>query len=174
MFTASLMGAALIITSAYLFGCSIAATYKNRVRYLEEFLLTLEIFKAEINFGVALLPEVFQSIAQRVHGPVGQLFMQSAAYLEKKEGLNATECWHKALQDRQDEMELAGGQMELLNKMGLIWGRGDKKDQLKQVTLMQELLRQALLEAKNEQGKNEKVWRYLGLLGGLTIVILLL
>ena len=164
----------MIIIAAYYFGCSMSAVYKNRVRYLEDLLISLEIFKTEINYGLSLLPDVFQSIAGKVRGPVGRLFVGSRAYLGRKEGLAAAECWRRTLQDRQGELELNAAQVELLEKMSLIWGRGDKHDQLKQATLMQELLRQALSEARGEREKNEKMWRYLGLLSGMTIVILLM
>ncbi|MEW5922028.1 MAG: stage III sporulation protein AB [Bacillota bacterium] len=172
--SAKILGAVLIIFAAYYFGCSMSAVYKNRVRRLEDLLVSLEIFKAEINYGLSLLPEVFHSIAGKVRGPVGGLFTRTGEYMKMKEGFSAGECWRNSLRDRQVEMELAKGQMELLEKMGLIWGRGDKNDQLKQATLMQELLRQALHEARGERDKNEKMWRYLGLLGGITVVILLL
>ena len=172
--TAKLLGATLIIFTAYCYGCSISAVYKNRVKRLEELLLSLEIFKAEINYGLSMLPEVFLSIGKRLHGPIGSLFGKSEEYMKLQAGFSAADCWQKSLRERQGELELDKDQMLLLHKMGLIWGKGDKSDQLRQVTFMQELLRQALQEAREAREKNEKMWRYLGLLGGFAIVILLL
>jgi stage III sporulation protein AB len=94
--------------------------------------------------------------------------------MQKKEGFSVEECWRRSLMDRQGAMVLTKEQLELVLKMGMIWGKGDKTDQLKQVSLLQELLRQALQTARAEREKNEKLWRYLGLLGGVTVVILLL
>ena len=169
-----LIGAILIIFTAYCYGCSISAVYKNRVKRLEELLLSLEIFKAEINYGLSMLPEVFRSIGNKLHSPIGSLFSRSEEYMMKKEGFSAEDCWHKSLAEIQEGLELNQDQFLLLKKMGLIWGKGDKSDQMRQVVLMQELLRQALQEAREDRVKNEKMWRYLGLLGGCTIVILLL
>ncbi len=169
-----LLGATLIVFTAYCYGCSIAAVYKNRVKRLEELLLSMEIFKAEINYGLSLLPEVFHSIAGKVRGPIGGLFTRTEKYMKLQTGLSAGDCWRKALQESEGDLELDKDQLALLKKMGPLWGKGDKHDQLKQVTLMQELLRQALQEAREERIKNEKMWRYLGLLGGCTVVILLL
>ena len=171
---AKLLGAILIVFTAYCYGCSISAVYKNRVKRLEELLLSLEIFKAEINYGLSLLPEVFRSIAGRVRGPIGVLFARTEKYMKLQDGFSAGDCWRKSLQDSEGELELDKDQLALLKKMGPVWGKGDKNDQLKQVALMQELIRQALQEAREERVKNEKMWRYLGLLGGCTIVILLL
>ena len=168
------MGAILIVFTAYCYGCSISAVYKNRVKRLEELLLSLEIFKAEINYGLSMLPEVFLSIGKKLHSPIGILFSRSEGYMKKQDGFSAADCWYKSLAEMQEELELDQDQLALLKKMGLIWGKGDKGGQLRQVALMQELLRQALQEAREERVKNEKMWRYLGLLGGCTIVILLL
>lgn len=164
----------MIVFAAYCLGSAKSNVYKNRVRRLEEVLLSLEIFKAEINYGLALLPEVFRSIGGKVKGPVGGLFNCSVAYMKEQAGYSAGECWVRSLQDRQGDLELSRDQLALLEKMGMIWGKGEKSDQLKQVVLMQEMLRQALQEARQDREKNEKMWRYLGLLGGFTIVILLL
>ncbi len=164
----------MIVFTAYCYGCSISSVYKNRVKRLEELLLSLEIFKAEINYGLSMLPEVFLSIGKKLHSPIGSLFRKSEIYMNKQEGFSAADCWLKSLTEMRKELELDEEQFTLLKKMGLIWGKGDKGDQLRQVALMQELLRQALKEAREEREKNEKMWRYLGLLGGCTIVILLL
>jgi stage III sporulation protein AB len=172
--SAKLLGAILIVSTAYCYGCSISAVYKNRVKRLEELLMSLEIFKAEINYGLSLLPEVFCSIAGKVRGPIGRLFTQTEKYMKLQEGYSARDCWQRSLQDTIGELELDQDQLVLLKKMGPIWGKGDKNDQLRQVALIQELIRQALQEAREAREKNEKMWRYLGLLGGCTIVILLL
>ena len=172
--TLKMLGAVLIITTTYYYGCSISAVYKKRVIRLEELLLSLEIFKTEINYGLSRLPDIFRFIAGKFPGPIGSLYNQTGEYMKLKQGFAAGECWHKSLRDSREEMDLNKDQIELLEKMALIWGRGSKNDQLKQTTLIQELLRQALLKARGEKEKNEKIWRYLGLLGGITIVIFLL
>ena len=64
--------------------------------------------------------------------------------------------------------------MDLLDRLGLIWGRSDKNGQQRQIALIQELLRQALGEAQVKHQKNEKICKYLGLLGGITLVLFLL
>ena len=62
----------------------------------------------------------------------------------------------------------------MLERLGSAWGQGDKEGQARQISLMQELLRQALDGARSEWQKNDKLWKYLGLIGGITIVLLLL
>jgi stage III sporulation protein AB len=78
------------------------------------------------------------------------------------------------LKKNYDALELSREGIEIMDRLGFVWGKGDKSGQLNQIVVIQELLRQALREAQNEYRRNDKMWKYLGLLGGLTMVIFLL
>ncbi len=168
------LGASLIIFAAYTYGYSISSLYRNRVSQLKELLLGLEMFLAEVNYGLTPLPQAFMHIGHKLKEPVGKLFSDAAALMQKSRGLSARECWKKALKNNSGALEFSRDGMELMDRLGLVWGKGDKSGQLRQIALIQELLRQALREAQNEYQKNDKMWKYLGLLGGLTLVIFLL
>ncbi|RJX28021.1 MAG: hypothetical protein C4554_03250 [Dethiobacter sp.] len=167
-------GASLIILAAYFFGHNISSMYRNRVCQLEELLLGLEMFLTEITYGLTPLPQAFINIGKKLKDPVGRLFSDTAWIMQKSRGLSARECWKKALKNNSGALEFFGGGLELLDRLGFIWGKGDKSGQLRQIALMQELLRQAHREAQQDYQKNEKMWKYLGLLGGLTLVIFLI
>lgn len=168
------LGASLIVFAAYIYGYNISSIYRKRVCHLEDLLLGLEMFLAEVNYGLTPLPQAFINIGHRLKEPVGNLFTDSAALMQKSKGLSARECWLKALKKNSATLELSREGMELADRLGHLWGKGDKNGQLKQIALIQELLRQALREAQKEYQKNDKLWKYLGLLGGLTLVIFLL
>lgn len=167
-------GAVLIILAAYLYGFNLASMYYNRVRLLEEFLMALEMFLTEVNFGLTPLPQAFISIAKNINRPVGSLFLDAARLMQQNRGLSACECWRAALRKNTRELDMPQKNMDLLDRLGSIWGRSDKSGQQRQVALIQELLRQALGEAQVEHQKNNKICKYLGLLGGITLVIFLL
>ena len=168
-----LAGAFLIIFASYACGHSISAIYRKRVLQLKELLLALEMFIAEVSYGLTPLPQAFMDIGRKLKKPVGTLFCDAAVLMKKSGGLSARECWNKAMESNRGFLEFSRDGMELVNRLGLVWGKGDKNGQLKQIALLQEMLRQALREAEKECGKNDKIWRYLGLLGGLTAVIFL-
>lgn len=169
-----LVGAILIIFAAYFMGCRICAVYHRRVRYLEEILYGLEMFRAEVNYGLTPLPQAFQNIGKKLKKPVGILFDDFSSFLLQRKGQSALECWKSALKNRVTDLELKKEQLDLLERLGSAWGQGDKEGQARQISLMQELLRQALDGARSEWQKNDKLWKYLGLIGGITIVLLLL
>lgn len=167
-------GAVMIIAAAYLWGNEISSRYRRRVQNLEELVLTLEMFLTEIRYGLTPLPRVFEELGHRVRRPVGNLFCEAAALMKDGEGHSALECWKKAAGKYEHELCFMPGDLQLLEKLGKVWGKGDKEGQARQVALVQELFRQALEEARLEQHKNEKIWKYLGLLGGMTLVIFLI
>ncbi|NLX91059.1 MAG: hypothetical protein GXZ07_05650 [Firmicutes bacterium] len=168
-----LAGAALIIFAAYLMGCQVCALYQRRVRCLEEIILGLEMFRAEVNYGLTPLPQAFQAIGKKLNKPVGTLFFDFSSFLRQGKGLSALECWRSALEKSKPELSLKNEQMEILERLGSAWGHGDKEGQGRQISLMQELLRQALEEARAESQKNDRLWKYLGLIGGTTLVLFL-
>ncbi len=167
-------GAALIIFAAYFYGFNLASMYYNRVRLLEELLMALEMFLTEVNYGLTPLPQAFMGIAKSANRPVGSLFSDAGKLMRQNRGLSARECWRAALKKNTRGLDMSPQNMELLDRLGSIWGRSDKSGQQRQVALIQELLRQALGEAQAEYQKNNKICKYLGLLGGVTLVLFLL
>lgn len=169
-----LAGAGLIISAAYLMGCRVCALYQRRVRYLEEIILGLEMFRAEVNFGLTPLPQAFQIIGRKLKKPVGTLFFNFSSFLRQGKGLSALECWRAALEKSKPELSLKDEQVEILERLGSAWGHGDKEGHVRQISLIQELLRQALEGAREERKKNDRLWKYLGFIGGITLVLFLL
>ncbi len=51
-------------------------------------------------------------------------------------------------------------------------GMVDREGQIKQIGLILSLLEDALHHAEEKRRRNERMWRYLGLLGGLVLVII--
>lgn len=170
---AKFLGAALIVAAAYFYGCQVSSLYGKRVRCLEEVLMASELFLTEVNYGLTPLPQVFWQLGQKIQKPVGLLFSDTAQFMSQKRGLSALECWEKALRNNSSALDFNKHQLDLLQRLGEVWGRGDREGQQKQVALMQNLLRHALQEAEDEEQKNGKIWRYFGLLGGMTVVIFL-
>ncbi|MDO9536286.1 MAG: hypothetical protein Q7J85_13410 [Bacillota bacterium] len=169
-----LSGAVLIILTAYLFGFNLSSAYRSRVRQLEEILMALEMYLTEINYGLTPLPQAFINIGKRIKVPTGCLFIDAARLMLQNKGLSASGCWESAVGKNTPALDLISDDLELVKRLGYIWGKSDKSGQIRQVSFIQELLRQALKEARKAQQTNDKIWKYLGLLGGMTLVIFLL
>ena len=64
-----LLGAFFIVSAAYTYGYGISLKYRKRVLLLEELLLGLEMFLAEVNYGLTPLPQAFTHIGRRLKDP---------------------------------------------------------------------------------------------------------
>ena len=68
---------------------------------------------------------------------------------------------------------IAENDYEILIAFGKYLGSTDKQDQIKNIRLAMNNLRQQELSSIQEKEKNEKMWRYLGVLSGIMVVLLL-
>ena len=75
--------AALIIFAAYLMGCQVCALYQRRVRCLEEIILGLEMFRAEVNYGLTPCPGL-SGYRKKLNKPVGPFFDFSSFLRQEK------------------------------------------------------------------------------------------
>ena len=169
-----IIGAVFIISAAYLYGVQLSSRYRNRVNILESLLVSLEMVHAEINHGLTPLPQAFARVGKSISSPMGNIFLVAAKEMKSCQGLSAQKCWVKAVQKYKNELDLTERQVSEINRLSIIWGKGDKAGQLKQIALIQDFIRHALEKARLEMDRNDKLWRYLGLLGGVTLVLMLL
>ena len=93
--------------------------------------------------------------------------------LSSREGLTTDEVWEKALKDFYNSSYITEIDNEILMAFGKYLGSTDKKDQIKNIRLTLTNLRQQEILSIEEKQKNEKLWKYLGVLSGLMIFLLL-
>jgi len=87
---------------------------------------------------------------------------------------SAKEIWDSAVAEMYPRSSLTPADREIVASLGVSLGVSDQEGQLKQVGLTLQHLEIALETAREQRQRNEKMWRYLGLAGGATLVILLL
>ena len=87
--------------------------------------------------------------------------------------MTADEAWEKSLKEFFFNSYIAENDYEILIAFGKYLGSTDKQDQIKNIRLAMNNLRQQELSSIQEKEKNEKMWRYLGVLSGIMVVLLL-
>jgi stage III sporulation protein AB len=167
------LGSVLIVVASTLIGFRIAARYANRSRQLRQFISALKLLETEIFYAATPLPDACRRIAMRTPTPVGAFFLQVAENLMDGRGRTATEVWREALLAMKDELALKESDRSVLIAFGQTLGVSDREDQIKHIHLAIAQLSAEEVIAREEQLKSEKMWRYLGALLGLTLVILL-
>jgi len=169
-----LIGAAVILVSGTMIGWQIGRSYALRPVQLQAFLLALQTLESEIVYGATPLHRAFVKLGNRIGHAVGQIFLTAAERLLSGESQSTRECWQAALEKHWPETALRRQEKEVLLSLGHVLGHSDREDQQKHLRLAMSHLHSLEQEARQEQAKYEKMYKSLGFLGGLLVVILMM
>lgn len=169
-----LAGALLIITSTTLLGFSLAYKKRERLKELGCLQMAFQMLISEISYTASPLPLAFEGIGEKIKEPVSQLFIKAAREMEKCRGDGMGEIWKEAVEDFLPHSSLRESDKEIILSVSSFLGVSDKVHQEKQLKLLMYQLKEIEKEARASLGRSERMCKYLGVLGGLMLVILLL
>ncbi|AGL02028.1 stage III sporulation protein SpoIIIAB [Desulfoscipio gibsoniae] len=168
-----LIGGLLVVAASGLAGWQVSRSYARRPVELRQFISALQLLETEITYAATPLPEALAGVAEQVDVPAASFFRQIAGDLGAHRGCSAREAWHGALECYGHRSALGRGDLSVLRGLGNSIGISDREDQSKHLRLAAEQLKTALAMADAAAAKNVKLWNYMGLLGGLIIVLAL-
>jgi stage III sporulation protein AB len=168
----NIIGSAMIIVASTLLGFWKAFRYAERPRILRHLINGLQMLKTEISYGATPLPVALQKIGDRLPSPAADLFRYTANGLRSGDGEPASVCWRNAVESLRDT-PLLHGDREVLLHFGETLGVSDREDQVQHIEQACAALRAEEQNARDEQMKHERMWRYLGALAGIAVVILI-
>lgn len=157
-----------IFLSCSLIGILISKKYVNRVNELKEFKNALNMFKTKIRYTYAPLPEIFTEIAENIDSNISNVFKKAS---EKMEVCPAGEAWSLAL--RIEELNIDDEDRTALKNLSKMLGKTDLEGQLNQIEMTSNFLDNQIKKAENQRSKSEKMYRTLGMVIGMAIVIIL-
>ncbi|MDT3698179.1 MAG: stage III sporulation protein SpoIIIAB [Thermincola sp.] len=168
-----LIGACLTLAACASFGFTWAGLYEKRPRQIKGLEGALQLLETEIIYGATPLPEAMEEVALRCDSEIAVLFRRTAGELRKMEGLTGGEAWQKAINDFFPGTALNKQDILILQRLGSSLGISDREDQAKHLTLTKSQLAAAAVQAEMTAKKSATVYRYLGVLGGLLLVLVL-
>ena len=127
----------------------------------------LNIFETKIKFTYESVPEIFEQIGNQMEGNIGSVFKESS---KKMKDVSAGEAWIQSIE--KTESNLNKEDKEILKKLGKLLGRIDADGQISEIELVSNFLDTQIDIAENERNKNEKMYKTLGGIIGLTLVII--
>ena len=167
------MASGFIIWATTTFGFTQAGRYRDRPRHLRQLQSALGALATEINYGATPLPLAFSQLAGSFEPPGGILFRAVADSLAQP-GMSAALAWQEGLMLLGECSALTGSDVLILQPLGAVLGKSDRLDQERHLRLTMQHLERAAVEAEEERATNERLWRSLGVLSGLLLVIILL
>lgn len=156
-----------VFGSSLSIGLLIAKKYANRVQELKEMKNALNMFETKIKFTYESLPEIFGDIAKQTDKSVESIFQIAC---EKMKNKSAGDAWIESIDTVNSNMNLED--KTILKSLGKLLGKTDIEGQISEIQLVSSFLDTQIDLAEKEKEKNEKMYKTLGGVIGLTLVII--
>lgn len=140
----------------------------GRANNLKQIKRALNIFEAKIIYANETIPEVFFEISKKINNDVGKLFFEASRRMRLE---FAGEAWEKCIDN--SKLMLLNEDKEALKSLGKLLGSTDISGQINQLNLVNTFLDEQIKDAVESKGKNEKMYKKLGIIVGLAVVIVL-
>ncbi len=158
-----------IFLSSSLIGILISKKYVNRVNELIEFKTALNMFKTKMKYTYEPIPDIFSEISNSLNSNISNVFKTASKKMCK---LSAGTAWNVALE--LEGLNISEEDKSVLGNLGKLLGKTDISGQLNQIELTTEFLDNQIKKAEQERIKNERLYKTLGVIIGMTIVIILI
>ena len=167
------VGALLIIFASAAIGRFFAMAYRDRPRQLRQLRTALQSLETEITYGLSPIGEAAERLAGQLPEPGKSLFATFADRLNSG-NYHLPAAWKAALDEVWPHTALKNAESEILRQFGETLGQSDRENQQKQIRLVLSHLEREENDAREDQGRYEKMLNSLGLLAGLLLALILL
>lgn len=150
-------------------GNSKANQYVNRLKELVSIKSALNILENKIKFTQSPLEEIFKNIAENCSEKNIKNIFQ---VLSIKQEINIHKSWENTI--NLIESNLNSEDKKILIDMGKILGTTDVDGQVSNIKITSSFIDRQIEKAEQEKNKNVKLFRTLGIVSGLTIIIILI
>lgn len=161
----------IFLISAYI-GNLFSRKYRNRVDELKSFKEAFNILETKIKFTYEPIGDIFEEIANLFYKNKIRPIFDDAKRNMKKFELNTS--WNKAIDENKQNLDLNDEDLSTIKKLGNMLGKTDVQGQLSEIKLNMNFLDIQISYAEESKKKNEKMYRTLGTIFGLAIIIILI
>jgi len=131
------------------------------------------MLETEIVYGATPIPILLKKIGNKSKNEIGRIFLTAADLLNLNQGQTFEEVWYNAVNKNIQNTSFNKDDVEVLLSIGRNLGVSNCEDQMKHIRLIQEELKRHYEISIIDQSKNVKLFKNLGFLLGLSIVIML-
>lgn len=169
-----IIGAFLIVSSTSIIGYYYGNQFSNRLNNLIYMEQCIKILETEIVYGAILLPEALINVYNKGNKKVSFIFKEIKNHLLMNKNSDVYNSFLHVSNSFKNKLSLKDEDVEIFLSLGRVLGSSDRKDQEKNFSLILKQISFLQNDARLEKEKNEKMFKGLGILIGLAIVIILL
>lgn len=159
----------IFVTSSSI-GYIISNQYKNRVNELKELKNTLNIMETKMKYTYETIPEIFEDIVKNCEENISNIYKYTLININER-NLSLGKSWKESINN--SKTNLTNEDKQILISLEKLLGKTDLDGQVGEIELVSNFLNGQIEKAEKEKAKNEKLYRTLGNVIGLTIVVLL-
>lgn len=166
------IGMALVFISCSGIGIMYSMIYKQRVEELLEWKKGITLLKSEIEFSLTPLSEAFETIGKRLEGEIKKVFVALSLLLKENPHYAMDKIDDKIIKGLFSEACLNEKDTQKLMSFIKNLGLKDKESQMNHLSLHIKNIEQDVETAKRDEEKNNKLFKTLGVLSGIFIVVI--
>lgn len=174
MIAMKLIGGFLIIFSSTMLGFYYGNKFSKRMENLFFLEHCIKILETEIVYGACPLPEALLNVYRKGNKRVSFIFNDIRSNLLLDKDGDVFNSFTIVSEKIKDELNFKDEDIELLLSLGRVLGASDRQDQEKSFKIILNQIQLLQNDAKKERDKNERMYKNLGVLMGIAIVIILL
>ena len=159
----------LVFLICFLLGNIISKRYTLRVKELKDFSNALNIIENKIKFTYEPLSEIFIQTSRLLSENISNIFINTSSYMKE---FSSEEAWNKGVDNTSTYLNKED--IENIKSFGKLIGKTDKEGQVSHIELTRTFIELQLEKARKEEEKNAKMYKTLGAIIGLAIVIILI
>lgn len=166
-------GSMIVILSCTFLGFVLSNDSRRRPQQLRELQSLLQMFENQISYLSDVIAKAFDRISRIGCSVTCIFFSRTVEILKEERSVNASQAWEKAVRENIKKTSLNREDEEVLVAFGKILGSSDLEGQVKNIRLTLGQLKIQEEKAEDSRHKNENMYRSLGILGGIAVVIVL-
>ncbi len=169
-----IIGSIIVITASSFIGVFISKDCSKRPLQLKLLQSLIQMLENEIRFLSNYIPDAFKRISESVDNPVTEFFRATIDNLNNDSGLNASQAWEMAISSNIYKTALNREDRDILINFGKMLGNSDIEGQIKNIGFVLHQLSLQEKKAEENKKKNETLYKTLGFLGGIAVVLILI
>lgn len=161
----------LIIIGSTSIGFLLAKRYNSRIQELKKLLNLINIFQNKMKFTHKPLKDIMEETAKISNeDEISDIFFSASVKLKEKP---LEMAWKESIDEKTFLLNLKKEDIDLIKSLSNLLGKTDIDGQMSEIEQFKILLNSNIKNAEEEKEKNAKMYKSLGTIIGLAIVIIL-
>ena len=174
MLTVKMLLYIFIFLTSTLLGYMYGGIYSKRVNSLVDLQQAIRFLQAEVTIFANPLPLALKNVSSRVSGDISKVFLIINNNLVINESGDMYNSFFESYNFLKANCSLLKEDIDIFMSLGKVIGKTNREDQEKQFAYVLDELDLQLIEARVAKNQNEKLYRSLGVLLGLGMIIILI